>query len=318
MEALLTRYRNLSVLLLAIFAQLILLAYQVKTHQDVRLIRVWAVSVVTPVARVLEFVRENTIGVAENYFVLVNVRGENERLNSENGKLKIENQFLRAELQTADRVRALSQFQQRTASRTLPARVIGTGTGANSRSVFIDQGSAAGVKRGMAVITPDGIVGKVLASYPTASQVLMITDPSFAAGAISDKNRTHGTVKGTGQDKVIVDYVQNEEKVDVGEMFYTSGDDRIFPKGMPIGKVTVVRPGRTFKEIYLNPTGPQQGLEEVLVVIEGVNGTIPDVQEQKTTASPDLYLQPAPPATDGGDPFCRKPDDGSRSHPREV
>ena len=96
----------------------------------------------------------------------------------------------------------------------------------------------------MAVITPDGIVGKVLASYPTASQVLLITDPTFAAGVISRKNRVHGTLKGMGQNKVIVDYVQNEEKVDVGEMFYTSGDDRIFPKGMPVGKVTVVRPGR--------------------------------------------------------------------------
>src|SRR3954468_20608787 len=141
MEALLTRYRNLTVLLLVILAQLLLLAYQVKTSQDVPLIRVWAVTVVTPVARVLEFVREHTIGVVENYFVLINVRGENERLKSDNGKLKIENQFLRAELQTADRARALAQFQQRTPSRTLPARIIGTGTGANSRSVFIDSGA---------------------------------------------------------------------------------------------------------------------------------------------------------------------------------
>ena len=85
--------------------------------------------------------------------------------------------------------------------------------------------------RGMAVVTPDGIVGKVLDSYPTASQVLLITDPSFAAGVISQKNRVHGTIKGQGQSKCHVDYVQNEEKVDVGEMFYTSGDDRIFPEG---------------------------------------------------------------------------------------
>ena len=55
--------------------------------------------------------------------------------------------------------------------------------------MFIDQGSLRGVMRGMAVVTPDGIVGKVLASYPTASQVLLITDATFAAGVISDKNR---------------------------------------------------------------------------------------------------------------------------------
>src|SRR4051794_17621525 len=116
MEALLSRYRNLTVLLLAILAQLVLLAYQVKSSQDVRLIRVWAVTAVTPVARVLEWTREHTIGVAENYFVLVNVRSENTRLKAENGSLKVENQFLKSELQTADRARALAQFQERTPS----------------------------------------------------------------------------------------------------------------------------------------------------------------------------------------------------------
>jgi rod shape-determining protein MreC len=294
MEALLSRYRNLTVLLLVILAQLVLLAWQVKSNQDVRLVRVWAVTAVTPMARVLEFLREHTIGVAENYFVLVNVRGENERIKQENGRLKIENQFLKTELETADRVQTLAKFQQLTPSRTLPARIIGTGTGANSRVVFIDRGSVAGVRRGMAVITPDGIVGKVLASYPTASQVLLVTDATFGAGVISNKNRVHGTVKGVGQNKVIVDYVQNEEKVEIGEMFYTSGDDRIFPKGMPVGKVTVVRPGKTFKEVLLVPSAFQQGLEEVLVVIEGVNGAIPDAEEQRTTANPEMYLQPVP------------------------
>jgi rod shape-determining protein MreC len=295
MEALLSRYRNLTVLLLVILAQLVLLAWQVKSNDDVRLVRVWAVTAVTPMARVLEFVREHTIGVAENYLVLVNVRGENERLKQENGRLKIENQFLKTELETADRVQALAKFQQQTPSRTLPARIIGTGTGANSRVVFIDRGSVAGVRRGMAVITPDGIVGKVLASYPTASQVLLVTDATFAAGVISGKNRVHGTVKGLGQNKVKVDYIQNEEKVEAGEIFYTSGDDRVFPKGMPVGRVTVARPGQTFKDITLVPIAFQGGLEEVLVVIEGVNGAIPDPEEQRRTANPEIYLQPVEP-----------------------
>lgn len=291
MDFLLSRYRNLTTLLVVIMAQLVLLAWQVKSNQEVRLIRVWAVTAVTPLARVLEFVREHTIGAAENYFVLVNVRDENRRLSEELGRLKIENQFLRNELSTAERVQVLRSFQERTPSRTLPARIIGTGTGANSRLVFIDQGSRNGVMRGMAVVTPDGIVGKVLSAYPTASQVLLITDPTFAAGVISEKNRVHGTLKGAGQSKVIVDYVQNEEKVDAGEMFYTSGDDRIFPKGMPVGKATVVRPGPTFKEIFVVPSAFQHGFEEVLVVIEGIHGQIPDA---KTPTAPDVYIMPAP------------------------
>src|ERR671921_307368 len=143
MDFLLSRYRNLTALLVVIMAQLVLLAWQVKSNQEVRLIRVWAVTAVTPLARVLEFVREHTIGAAQNYLVLVNVRDENRRLGEELGRLKIENQFLRNELSTAERVQVLQAFRERTPSRTLPARIIGTGTGANSRLVFIDQGSGS-------------------------------------------------------------------------------------------------------------------------------------------------------------------------------
>ena len=293
MEFLLNRFRNLTVLLVVVMAQLLLLAYQVKSNQDVRLIRVWAVTAVTPLAKVLEVVRRNTIGVVEDYFVLINVREENRRLADELGKMKMENQFLKSELQTADRAQALRAFQARTPSRTIPARIIGTGTGANSRVVFVDRGSGAGIERGMAVVTPEGIVGKVLDSYPTASQVLLITDPSFAAGVISQKNRVHGTIKGLGQSKCIVDYVQNEEKVEPGEMFYTSGDDRIFPKGMPVGRVTVVRQGKTFKEIYVVPSGFQNGFEEVLIVVQGEHQAIPDQVE--TASSTDMYMMNPPP-----------------------
>ncbi len=300
METLLNRYRNLLVLVFVLVAQLLLLAYQVKSNQDVTLLRTWAVTAVTPLARVLEFVRRNTIGVAEDYFVLVNVRNENIRLGKEIGQLKMENQYLKTELSTADRAQALRAFQTRTPSRTLPARVIGNGTGTNSRVVFVDRGSVEGVKRGMAVVTPDGIVGKVLASYPTASQVLLITDPTFAAGVISQKNRVHGTLKGIGQAKCIVDYVQNEEKVDQNEVFYTSGDDRVFPKGLPVGVATVVRPGKSFKEIFIVPGGFQNGLEEVLIVLEGVHQAIPEA-----TAAPSSETYLMPPAPDS----AQKPSD---------
>src|SRR5215207_11537078 len=102
MDLLINRYRNLSVLLVVIVSQVVLLAYQVKSNHDVRLIRVWSVTAVTPLAKVLEVVRRNTIGVVEDYFVLINVREQNRRLNEENGRLKMENQYLKTELQTAD------------------------------------------------------------------------------------------------------------------------------------------------------------------------------------------------------------------------
>jgi rod shape-determining protein MreC len=234
------------------------------------------------------------VGVIENYFLLVGVRGKNRQLESELGKLKLDNQFLKTELATADRARALNAFQSRSPSRTIAARIIGTGSSANSKVVFIDRGSASGVMRGMAVITPDGIVGKVLAAYPTASQVLLITDPSFAAGVVSQKNFVHGTLKGQGHSTCLVDYVQNEEKVEPGELFFTSGDDRVFPKGLPVGAAKVVRAGKTFKEIYVVPSGFQNGLEEVLVVLEGVHQPLPS-EQASTQAAPMLPPPPADP-----------------------
>src|SRR5579864_2064786 len=299
MDFFLSRYRNLTVLLIVIVAQLLLIAYQVKTNNNVLLIRVWAVTAVTPVETALELVRRYTWGFVEDYFVLLGVRGDNEKLKRENGEIKMENHYLKAELGTADRARALSVFQAQSPSKTVAARVIGNGTGANSKVVFIDRGSTSGVESGMAVVTPDGIVGKVVDAYPTASLVMLITDPTFAAGVISQKNRVRGTLKGQGHSDTLVDYVQNEEKVDGGEWFYTSGDDRIFPKGFPVGQVSAARNGKNFKEIYLNPSGLQSGsAEEVLVLLQGVHQQIPDGE----IASPGYKILPAPADTVAGAP----------------
>src|SRR5262245_16409093 len=293
METLLNRYRNISVLLLAIFAQLLLLAYQVKSAQDVPMIRVWAVSAVTPLAKVLEVLRSGTVGFVQSYITLHDTRQDNMRMKQQLDKLKMENQFLKTQLDTADRARALVAFQAQTQSKTMAARIIGMGAGFNSKVVFVDRGSTAGVEKGMAVVTPDGIVGKVLSAYPIASQVMLITDPNFAAGVISQKNHARGTLKGKGNADCMVEYVQNEQKVDVGEWFYTSGDDRIFPKGFPVGGARVVKAGSSMKEIYVEPSGLRRGIEELLILIEGVHQAIPDAPAPANTP---MYMTPPVPS----------------------
>jgi rod shape-determining protein MreC len=275
MEFLLNRYRNLSVLLVAILAQLALLAYQVRSNQDVRLIRVWAVGAVTPLARVIEAGRSGASHFFHDYFVLLGVREDYQRLKAELNRVQMENQYYRAELATAENARALEIFQATSQSKTVAAHVIGntTDTGANA---VLDRGSSSGIEKGMAVRTPEGIVGKVISVFPNASFVLLITDPTFAAGVVSQKHHVPGTLRGHGHSSVTVEYVQNEETVDPGEWFLTSGDDLIFPRGIPVGQTTVVRAGRNHKEIYLTPSGLQNGLEDVLIVIDGVHGVIPD------------------------------------------
>ncbi len=295
MEYFFNRYRNLTVLLLVIAAQLVLLAFQIRGEKDMPLIRSWAVTGITPLAKALESLRGGVTGFFSNYVHLVGVEKENERLSVQVDKLKMENQFLRKELATADRAQTLSLFQSRSPSRTVAARIVGTGSGANSRVVFIDRGANHEVAAGMAVITPDGIVGKVRAAYPAASQVVLITDPSFAAGVVTEKHSVPGTLKGRGHGLCLVDHVQNEEKVEAGEWIYTSGDDRVFPRGLPVGQVQVAKSGRMFKELLVLPSGLERGLEEVLVVIEGVHQPLPGT----VGAIPNPKLLPPPPPLQG-------------------
>src|SRR5689334_9663220 len=111
MEMLLSRYRNLTVLLIVVVAQLLYLAYQVKTNRDERLIRVWAVSAVTPMAGVVEGIRRNTIGFLDDYFILLDVREQDRKLRADNAKLRMENIYYRNQLSTAEHARALTLFQ---------------------------------------------------------------------------------------------------------------------------------------------------------------------------------------------------------------
>src|SRR5205807_6593753 len=103
-----------------------------------------------------------------------------------------------------------------------------------------DKGSDYKLKPNMAVITPDGIVGKVKEVYATSSQVLMINDRDSGAGVILEKTRLQGDLHGSSQGETVVKNVMSDEKVDVGEKVITSGGDKIYPKGLPVGNVTAV------------------------------------------------------------------------------
>ena len=290
MDSFLYRYRNITVLLIVLCAQLVLLAWQVKSDSDVPLVRVWAISAIAPAASAIENARNQTTGFFSNYFELKNARQQSAKLRSEVDRLRVENQLLKNDLESAKRAEALAGFQSHALSKMIGARVIGTTTGIGSKSVLIDRGTASGVRKGMAVVTPDGIVGRVLAVYPFASQVLAVTDPGFAAGVESQKNHAHGVAKGVGNESAKVDYVPAGEKVERGEMFYTSGEDRIFPRGLPVGKVTSVKDGASFQEIYIQPTAIESAPEEVLVIVDPVHQSIPEAPQADSPVflAPDL------------------------------
>jgi rod shape-determining protein MreC len=275
MESLLHRYRNITVLFVAILAQIGAIAWQVRNDNDVPLLRIWAVSAVTPVATAIENLRSGVFGVVTDIFSSQD-REEGQAVRRERDRLRLENQLLKNELAEAQKIGTLAGFQARSPSRMIGARVIGTTTGMGTRSVLINRGSYSGVRKGMAVVTPDGIVGKVLEVYKFASQVLSVTDPGFAAAVESQKNHTRGVVKGQGSGNEKVDYVPTGQKVEAGEVFFTSGEDRIFPRGMPVGRVTSVEDGPTFQSIYVQAFTAEAAPEEVFVIIDPVHQEIPN------------------------------------------
>ena len=264
------RYRNLIVLVGVLFAQVLGLAVQVRRTTDsepTRLIRIWAVGAVTPLEKVLVWVQTSTGSVWHNYFYLRGVRAENRNLKQQIERMSLEQVRMSQDADQARRLQALLAFKEQFISRTMAAQVIGSSGSELSRAVYIDKGESDGIKSDMAVITADGIVGKVLRAYRSTSQVLLIDDQTSGVGAILDKTRLQGILRGTPAGEVVLEKVMSDETVPAGEMVLTSGGDGIFPKGLLVGRVTKVAPGsELFLNIRVRPAADLSKLEEVLVV----------------------------------------------------
>src|SRR5258708_20815010 len=167
-------YRNLIVLVGVLFAQVLGLAVQVKRTTDsepTRLIRIWAVGAVAPLEKVLVWVQTSTGNVWHNYFYLRGVPAENRNLKQQIEQMRLEHVRMSQDADQARRLQALLAFKEQFISQTMAAQVIGSSRRDQSRSVYIDKGEHDGLKPDMAVITADGIVGKVLLGYPSTSLV---------------------------------------------------------------------------------------------------------------------------------------------------
>ena len=270
MESVLGRYRNLIVLMGVLFAQVLGLAVQVKRTNDsesTRLIRIWAVGAITPLEKTLVSVQASLGHVWHDYFYLRGVRAENRALKQEIERMRLEQVRMAQDADQARRLQALLAFKEQFISQTVAAQVIGSSGTEQSRAVYIDKGENAGIKPDMAVITADGIVGKVLHVYRSTSLVLLINDQTSGVGAILEKSRLQGILRGTPAGEIALEKVMSDETVPVGELVLTSGGDRIFPKGLPVGVVTKVSPGNDlFLNIRVKPSISLSRFEEVLVV----------------------------------------------------
>lgn len=304
MVAIPSRHRSLALLAGVLLAQTLMLAVQIKRDSRGRLIRVWAVSTVTPFERVGAWGVGQVRGVWHHYFALRGTSRENETLRTENDALKLSIAQLKSKAAEADRLGALLNFKTLNEKVAMVgARVIGASAGTASRTIEIDRGERDGIRRNQPVITPDGAVGKVVEVYRDSAQVLLLTDKDSGIGAMLVNSRIQSPVGGTGEPLLTMKYVANDDTVNAGEKIVTSGMDKIFPRDVPVGTVLEVKPGNTFKQIRVTPAANLDRLEEVFVLLtqaplefrkesEAESAPAPSVPAETPATAPPAAVKP--------------------------
>ena len=294
MESFVVRYRNLLVLLVLLVAQILGLAMQVRRAnggqgdgQSVRLIRLWANGIVSPPERLLHSSGSGISGIWNNYFDLRHVRQQNADLQKTVDRLRLEQAALLEDAKQGERLQALLKFQQKYVYKTVAAQVIGSSGTDQSRVFFIDKGKSDGIDRDMAVITPDGIVGKVRDVFGHTAQVLAINDQSSGAGVIMESTRIRGILRGNSAGRPEIVDVISDQRIKAGDKVLTAGGDQIFPRGLPVGEVEKVvnDPERDgFVYVILKPAAHLDQLEEVLVITATEPRFPPDQQQDIATS----------------------------------
>jgi len=282
MEPFFFRYRNLLVLLAILLVQIIGLAMQVRRSgqgrntldpgdgSGVRLIRLWANELVSPPERLIHSTGLGAEHLWRNYLDLRDVRNQNQDLQKTIDRLRLEQAALLEDARQGQRLQALNNFQEKYIYRTVAAQVFGSSGSQQSRVFYIDKGSADGLARDNAVITADGIVGKVRDVFPHSAQVLAINDQTSGAGAILETTRIRGILRGNVNGQLEIVDILSDKRIQKGEVVLTAGGDQIFPRGLPVGVVdkVVQDPERdSFIQVMVTPAAHLDRLDEVLVVI---------------------------------------------------
>ena len=204
----------------------------------------------------------------QNYFALQQVRAENERLTQELAQMRVQMQQERALAQQSRSLQQLLDLRSSLEVKTTGANVIGAGASAEFRTVTLDKGTSEGLRPDMAVISPTGVVGRVIMPTARASKLQLLIDRNAAAGALVERSRAQGVVVGTGTDQLRMDYVSGTADLKVGDRVVTSGIDGIYPKGFVIGQIESIQRGAgEFSGITVRPAVDFSGLESVLVVL---------------------------------------------------
>lgn len=258
------------VLAVALIIHTGLISLQGRRRIDTSFVRTWILDSLAPLEKLVDRSTYGVRSVWDRYIALIGLHDENQRLRHENDGLRMQIAGEHEAVLEANRVRVLAGLQDSGIGKTVVARVIGHDA-ARSQTVTIDKGRTHGVKPDSAVITADGIVGRVIQSGNFFSIVQLITDSQSAVGVMLESTRRQGIVRGNGGVELDLDYIDDDNELKAGDKFLTSGQDRIYPKGLPMGVITSVgdrRTGGLIRAVQIRPNVDLGRLEEVLCVTE--------------------------------------------------
>jgi rod shape-determining protein MreC len=206
--------------------------------------------------------------VQDSYSMLTGYKSENEKLRKRIQDLEVErNRLLEADA-TNRRLQQLLDFRSRLPSGSVTASIIADSASSWFKSCLLDKGSADGVRKGMAVVTPLGVVGQVVAVTGRTAKVLLLTDPNSGVDVLVQRTRARGIVSGSLDNGTSLKYVKRSEDIQEGDRLVTSGLDGIFPKGIVVGIVIKVRKQTLglFQYIEVMPAVNLTRTEEVFIV----------------------------------------------------
>lgn len=260
----------LVVLLVANFGLMSWNAKDAETGQPV--VRTWVQSLFTPVQTATTGVGGAGVGFFRRLSDLRQAQAENEGLRLRVAEAENALREARQARDENERLKKLLDFTKDVTYQSVPARVVARDPSVWFNSLIINRGSTSGVDLDMPVVTPEGIVGRVVGVGPVSAQVMLITDERSAAGAVVGQlgqSNALGSVRGFGKNGLLeMRYVSGLETVGVGDYVVTTGQDRIYPPGLNVGTVVEVVAGSatTPHTIRVKPGARLDSLQEVAVL----------------------------------------------------
>ncbi len=232
-------------------------------------LRIWLVTAFAPVVRAADSVLSSVKGTGASYVDVRHAREENVELHEKVDQLTAERNKALERAAELDLIRTQLALPSRPQYRELAANVISRDASLWFRRLTIDRGTLDGVKRDMPVATAVGIVGRVISLGPNFAMVQVITDKHAGVGAMLQKSRAMGEIRGLDNDRCELKNISSSENVEVGESLVTTGLDRIYPKGLLVGAVERVDadPNSPWHKIIVKLAAPVDRVEHVLVLL---------------------------------------------------